>query len=313
MKKILMMIAMLMLVSVNAYAGQKLINITEDTIPEDSYRPVAGKEFMVAVKLVDVDTEKPISSQPIIFQTSIGTLSETEVTTNIYGEAITWLTTGTMPDMTHSITASVKDNADIAPITIEVRNIALPLGAPTAETLQNQVKIEAKKIQDIIAEVDIITNEPWSAPAKKLKVWEKGDLLKVQEISPNPNVYIRPLPAPITTPPTINIDIIGYNSLGNTYIIYSKDLVQESRYPYYTDYIDNNRKLVVKKRSYLNEGQSINKMEICYDVYSQIDSIWVVKETRQIFYKGVVMNKYERKSVNTNILVNSGIPDTDFE
>ncbi len=177
MKRIVILIAMLMLISVNTYAAQKLINITEDTIPEDSYRPVAGKEFLVAVKLVDVDvelnTEQPISNEPIIFQSSIGTLSETEVTTNIYGEAIIWLTTDTMPDTSHSITANAQNKPEITPITIEVKNIALPQDAPTAEELVAAADTNADKITDIIADIQVTSNAPWESPSRQLKIWEK--------------------------------------------------------------------------------------------------------------------------------------------
>jgi outer membrane lipoprotein-sorting protein len=315
MKKIIIMIAIIMLMSVSAYGEQKLINITEDTIPEDSYRPVAGKEFLVAVKLVDVDSElnneNPISNEPIIFQTSIGSLSETEVVTNIYGEAITWLTTDTMPDTNHSITATVKDKPEVAAITIQVKDIALPQDTPTTEELISAVDATADKIQDIMADIQVTSNAPWEGPTRQLKIWEKGEKQKVQEISPNPKTTVRP-EISTTNLPELTKDIVAYNQVSNTYVVKYRQNTQMDVFPFDMDCIDPIKGIIISKASYLKNNNTVIKMITEDSDFTLMNNIWVFQKEEQKAYNGVGELQYTTVYQYSNIQINTGIPDSEF-
>jgi len=314
-RMVIMVILCLLALAVPALAEQKLVNITEDTIPDNSYRPVAGKEFLVAVKLVDVDVnnqEQPVSNETVQFQTSAGMISEAEVISNIYGEAITWLTTSATADITHSITASVKNKPEINQITIEVKNIALPQDAPTAEELTIHVQTEVSKIQDMIAEVDITTNEPGRPPVQKLKVWEKGDRLKVQEIFPNSGIYVRPAFFPPAQIPQIERQIIAYNPVGKIYVISSKEESQADRLPLHLDYIDAASNVIIWNKVFLQEIGNINIISREFKQYTQVNNIWITKETIDAKYQCISTKQYEKRSLKSNININTGISDSEF-
>lgn len=313
MKRIISIVVILMMVSISAYAAQKINNITEDTLSEDSYRPVGGKDFLVAVKLVDVDAnnlEQPVSTQIIQFQTSAGTLSETEVKTNFYGEAITWLKTDIDPDKDHTITAKVKDNNNITPISITVRNAILPEGGPTAEELAQQVDNNASKVQDYKADIYMTSNATWTTPEKQLKIWTKGNKYKVQEISPTPEISIRPEIS--VTPPTLIKDLVAYNKTKTIYKIQNKEASQQDRYPIEYIYVDSSKGIIVKKGSLLkNEGELHLFVSENTDF---IDSggIWIFQKAIETGYSSLSTISYTNTYQYSNIQVNTGIPDTEF-
>jgi hypothetical protein len=314
MKKTIILIAMLMLVSVSAYAEQKLVNITEDTIADDSYKPVAGKEFLVAVKLQDEvqgQDPQPVSGQTIQFQTSVGTLSDVEVITNIYGEAITWLRTDSTPDTAHTITTKVKDNNDITPVSITVKNIALPSGAPTADQLVADADANADKIKDITADIQVTSNAPWEGPVRQLKIWEKGEKQKVQEISPNPNTTITP-EISITNQPEFVKDIVAYNQTSNIYAVKYRQKTQPNVFPFDMDYIDPVKGIIVSKSSYVKEGSTINKTLTEDSDFTLMNSIWVFQKEKQNVYNGVGVVQYNTVYQYSNIHINTGLPDSEF-
>lgn len=302
-----------MMVSISAYAAQKINNITEDTLSEDSFRPVGGKDFLVAVKLVDVDAnnqEQPVSTQIIQFQTSAGALSETEVKTSFYGEAITWLKTDIASDKTHTITAKVKDNNDITPINITVRNAILPEGGPTAEELAQQVENNANKVQDYKADIYMTSNATWSTPEKQLKIWTKGNKYKVQEISPNPEISIRPEIS--VTPPTLTKDCVAYNKTKAIYKIQNKDSSQQDRYPIEYAYIDSSKGIITRRDSLLkNEGDLHLFVRESTDFIAFSD-IWAFQKSVETGYSSLSNISYTNTYQYSNIQVNTGIPDSEF-
>jgi outer membrane lipoprotein-sorting protein len=314
MKKMAIMVILGLLVfAMPALAEQKLINITEDTLAEDSYRPVAGKEFLVAVKLVEEieGQEQAVSSETIQFQASMGSLSDTEVTTNIYGEAITWLTTDTTPDTSYSISASVKDKPEVASITIQVRNIALPQGSPSAEELIQKVEENSSKIQDMKADIEITTNSPWDSSLVKLRIWKKGNKYKAQEISPNPNIYNRPVLAP-PSPMAITREIAGYNPSRQVYKISAKNSSQGEKFPLYYDFVDTGKEIIIKKENYLQGDSDIHKIVIEDSSFTTIDGIQIFQDEEETVFEGINKIRYQTQMKYTNIQLNSGMPDSEF-
>lgn len=299
-----------------AFAEQKLVNITEDTLAQDSYRPVAGKEFLVAVKLVDVDTEtnteQPVSNETIMFQTSVGTISWSEVVTNIYGEATAWLTTSDIAGTTHIISVQVKDKLEIAPITIEVQNIALPQGSPTAEELIQQVEDNTNKIKDIMADIQVTSNAPWESPSRQLKIWQKDEKYKIQEILPNPKTTVRP-ELTITNPPEFIKEIVAYNQGNNIYIVKYRQKEQTERLPLSLDYIDPNKGVIIAKAYYLKEDTLVTKMLTEDSDFVFANNIWIFQKEEQKMYQGLRELLYTTTYDYTNIQVNTGLLDSEFQ
>lgn len=288
------------------YAAQTLINITEDTLAQDSYKPVAGKEFLVAVKLSEVVS----ISEKILFTTNVGTLSETEVIVNIYGEAITWLTTSDIADTTHMITATVKDNPAVLPVTIEVQNIALPQNALTAEGLIQQVEDTNSKIQDIKGDITITSNAPWGNSTRVLKIWQKGEKQKVQEISPKPEVFIRPIDT-LQIPP-MSKDVVAYNQSIGAYVVQTKEENRQQRYPVLYDFVDAAKNIIFKKLSYNEQDDVVSKFIIEDSDYAIISDCLVFQKEKQILYQGINGAAYIDEYQYSNLQVNTGILDSEF-
>src|SRR3989339_1675998 len=109
MKKIILVIGMLVFnqlcfseLTQNTTHHFKLIKLTEDAITDDSYKPIAGKEKLLAAKVTDEEgkgvfgAEVRFSIQDtdcgfIVISTKEIITSEIAIKTNIIGEAIVFL------------------------------------------------------------------------------------------------------------------------------------------------------------------------------------------------------------------------------
>jgi outer membrane lipoprotein-sorting protein len=182
----------------------------------------------------------------------------------------------------------------------------------TVDDIIAKVNANDEKIQDIKADITVTSNAPWMASESHLKIWIKGNKQKVEEISPNPGVYIRPVISEVDPSTFMDRTIISYNSANNIYAIKSKANNQTEEYPYEIDYIDYNKGVIIKTEYHLKENnfETIQIKE--YSDFIQIGDIWgFQKEVERIYAGGDLL--YTTTNIYSNIQINTGMLDSVFE
>src|SRR3989338_8693909 len=121
----------------------------------------------------------------------------------------------------------------------------------------------------------------------QLKIWQKGEKQKVQEISPNPGIQIRPS---LETVETIQMDrqIISYDSNTNIYILKLKVATQKEEKRYELWYVDYNKGIILKEEDYYNEGYVETLFITEYSEFIQLpetDNAWVYNKKIEKIYE----------------------------
>jgi parallel beta-helix repeat protein len=181
----------------------------------------------------------------------------------------------------------------------------------TADDVIAKVVANDRLIKDAMADVTMTSNAPWFPPTMQLKLWEKGDKQKVQEISPEPGVYIRPS-ADGGSMVNMVKTIISYDSTINIYVIKSIQESQTEEYPYQIDYIDYNKGVVTKSERYIKDGDYIAHFITEYSDFVNINGIWGFQTMAETAYDNAGNQLYGITSSYSNIQFNTGIPDSAF-
>ena len=283
-----------------------LIKITDET-----QTPTPGAAIPIIAKLTDA-YNNIITDEQIDFSVSqgTGTLSANSATTNYYGEAKVDFTAPVTPDTLTQITASSAINPSI----ITTFNITTsPDLTVTIDDIIAKVNTNDEKIEDIKADITVTSDADFLPPTMQLKIWQKGDKQKVEEISPESGVYIRP---DLDTGDVIQIDkqIISYNSTTQAYVIKSKLENQTEEKPYQLLYIDCSKGIVTKVE-YYQEAEGIEALQtIEYLDFVQLpeaENAWVYDRKIEKFYEGGQL-QYTTTEIISNRQVNTGIPDSEF-
>lgn len=282
-----------------------LIKITDET-----QTPVPGATIPIIIKLTDA-YNNVIEDEQIDFSISqgTGTLSANSAITNYYGEATVNFTAPTTPETLTQITANSATN----PSTTTTFNITTsPSLTITINDIIAKVNTNDEKIQDIKADITVTSNTDFLPPTMQLKIWQKGDKQKVEEIYPESKVYIRPILSEVDPSTFMDRTIISYNSANNIYAIKSKANNQTEEYPYEIDYIDYNKGVIIKTEYYLRENNFETVQIKEYSDFTQIGDIWgFQKEVEKIYVGGDLL--YATTNIYFNIQINTGIPDSVFE
>ncbi|OGS44367.1 MAG: hypothetical protein A2539_02460 [Elusimicrobia bacterium RIFOXYD2_FULL_34_15] len=281
MKKIILVIGLLVFVQLgwseltqDTTHQLKLIKLTEDAITDDSYKPIAGKEKLLAVKVVDPSTPDGRSGQGesgkgvfgaevrfsiqdkdcgfIVVSTREAQTNEIIIRTNIIGEAIVFL--------------KVSDTKNTV-LTSQVVRLYSPqaflVNKPTEKVIWNiqttelperiernfwhkAIKDNENKLQSYKANLEIDSNES-GQPSKrtmklekrlnqKLKVTDKG---KSYETNPENFWY----------PPLYDTEPIAYNQKTKTLIV--RNILKDGNlYPYRLLYVDFPGGIIIKEERY---------------------------------------------------------------
>ena len=282
-----------------------LVKITDDRI-----HPVPGSEVDLIVKLEDVNNN-PIPSSEISYQITSGpgTLSSSSDITNDYGNAHIILTTtsnqGTLCVIEARLTSNPSINATF--------NITTSSFSPvTVSDIMAKVAANNQLIQDVIAYVDITSNAPWSPTVSQLKIWQKDNKQKVQELSPNPGIYIRPNLQGVA--PQLAQNITSFNPISNEYVIKSTIMNQVTEKPYELLHIDFSKGIVTKVELF----QDVQNEEIIqsteYMDFVQIpeaSNAWIYNTKIEKFWQNGQL-KYTTTKVISDRAVNTDIPDSEF-
>ncbi|MFH0771849.1 MAG: PA14 domain-containing protein [Candidatus Omnitrophota bacterium] len=243
-------------------------------------------------------------SFPQSFSGNPDTLIQT--VTNNYGEAKVTLT---CPNAPNALT-KVKVSTSSLSSTFNITTSAPP--TVTAADLINKVNENDSKIQDIKADITVTSDTPWSPSKAQFKIWQKADKQKVEEISPDSKTYIRPALSQVDPSTFMDRAIISYDPVDNMYLVKSTASGQLEEYPYEIDYIDYDKGVVMKTEYHLKENNFETLQVNEYSDFIQMGGIWgFQKEVEKIYAEGKLL--YTTTSVYSNIQINTGIPDGEFQ
>jgi len=282
-----------------------LIKVTDDTA-----HPAPGADMDLIVRLEDPNAN-PIPDSGITYQITggPGTLSSGSTNTNEYGNAKVKLTTTTSPGTLCTIQAQSTSN----PSLIATFNITTSGTVPfTADDVIARVVANDQLIQDVMADITVTSNAPWAPPVTQLKIWQKGNKQKIQEISPESGIYIRP-PAGTGTPVNMTRTIISYDLATDIYAIKSIQEGQTEEYPYQIDYIDYGKGVIAKSEQHVKDGDYIGLFITEYTNLVNTGGIWGFQTMTETAYNEAGNQLYTTTNSYSNIQLNTGIPDSVFE
>ena len=163
------------------------------------------------------------------------------------------------------------------------------------------------------ADITVISDANFLSPETQLKIWQKGNKQKVEELSPEPGIYIRP---DLGTGETVQIDkqIISYDPTTQIYVIKYKRADQIEERPYILTYIDYSRGIIFKEESYSKTGNLgilvITEMSDLVQI-PEADNAWLYNTKTEKMYEGSSLQYTTAYSIY-NRQVNTGIPDSEF-
>ena len=297
-------------------------NLTK--ITDNSVTPVPGATLPLIVKLTD-QNNNPIPDENINFQITqgTGTLSATQALTTYYGETKVTLNASANPSETTQVIATSATNSNLS-VTFNITTS--PATTLTFNDIMAKVKQNEDKIQDLMADVTVTSNDPNSYPEEQFKLWMKGNKSKVQDLSPIQKTSIiettsdsvklngQPFLSVVegeTDPNITRTDTIESSS-GDIYVlktvVTSTDGFEETT-RYYVDYA---KGVFVKTEDEYKDQDIKEFSEITYSTVLMGD-IWVMNGTVTKVKDFLENQEYTTTETRSNIIINSGIPDSIFQ
>ncbi len=281
----------------------RLIKLTDENI-----HPVPGAGIELVAKLVD-GNNNPIQGEKVSFQiiSGGGSLSGPSAITTELGIAKAHFTTSFSVNRTTQIKTQLTSNSAISTIFIVTTS-----ELPQASIDEVLAKVEANDslIHDVTADIHVTSNEPWMAPESYLKIWIKGNKQKVEEISPNPGTYIRPV---ISGAIDLDRELLSYNSSTAVYAIKSKGKGQTEPYPYIVHYIDYAKGVIIKTEYHIRENNFETTSVSEYTDFIRINGAWGYQTQTDKIYGEDNQLLYTTTNAYSNIRINTGILDNEFQ
>ncbi|MBN1871935.1 MAG: Ig-like domain-containing protein [Candidatus Omnitrophica bacterium] len=267
------------------------------SMPEDAVE--------LPVKVTDMNGN-PVPDEEIIYSVSLPSfsLSSSTTVTDSNGIAKATITTGHI----FSSSCNVKAESSSEP-SLSLSFVVTVVGV--SEVIE-RVRANDELIRDSMADVTITSNAPWLAPETRIKMWEKGNKQKVQEIYPEAAVYIRP---PAEEGPMVNMEntVVSYNKGSGIIIIKTVTENRSEEYPYQLDHIDYEKGIITKSERYVLDGDYLVHFITEYSDFINIGGIWGFRTMRETAFDSEQTRLYETTYTYSNIKINSGIPDSVFQ
>jgi len=323
MKKIILVIGMLVFnqlcfseLTQNTTHHFKLIKLTEDAITDDSYKPIAGKEKLLAAKVTDEEgkgvfgAEVKFSIQDtdcgfIVISTKEVQRNEITIRTNIIGEAVVFLRTSANKN-TLLIPEAIIVNQPEQKIkwniqTTELSERIVPINRDWHKAIRNN----EEKLKTYKATLEIESDMPGqpkhrtiniekqaNKKHKKLRIKEKGK--KDYETVSEDFWY----------PPLYDTEPIAYNQKTKT-VIFRNISKDSNMYPYRLLYVDFPRGIIIKEeryRYYMNG--LVHKFETEYNNWNEDKKIaggYRYKNKIERIHSGLKKEKYRTTTKITDV------------
>ena len=283
-----------------------------EKLTEETQDYALGANIDLRVRIKD-QYENIVSGVPLACEvvSGRGVLNAETVTSNLAGEASVMLSMdNALEDNTRIMLTSLSDSGVSVMYNIQTQSDSAGM---TVEALRQMVDNNAGKINDFQADIYRTSNADFLPAVSTLHVWQKGDLQKVEQYTPESKVFIRPQlekcdPVEI---PEYGEEIVSFDSENNIYAVKSY-VVDEESFKYNIDYIDVDMGVVVRSESYHVDDDMSFKWIYEYESFVQIAGAYVCDRKKESFCVNECM-QYETNAVFSNIVANNGIADSVFE
>jgi hypothetical protein len=280
---------------------------------DESYYP--GAEISVPIRLEDAfgnpHYELSVSGEVI---SGFGELLEDVLTTNLNGEIYFKVKSAKNVSNPLVLKVYLSDNEN------EKSEITLTF-SPASEVITPEdvfasLNAVSDRIYDYEADLDVTSTFEFLPDRSTMHIWQKGELQKTEEYTPEARVSVRPKPEKIDPsiqkfePP--HKEIYSYDSENDICILKTKVALGEYKTVQY-DHVDMKRGVVLKTEFINEESLARTKLVIQNSDFIEINGVPLYTKTIETMYGmnneiiGETITRY------SNIRINTGMPDSFFE
>jgi len=255
----------------------KLIKLTEDAITDDSYKPIAGKEKLLAVKVVDesgkgvfgaeVKFEIVAGDGELIGSTTNQVSKHTIIETSAFNGTIgIIMTVDSKPQIINKVKATLLSD-ETQNVEFAFQTIELPKQLENRNLLQEAWQNDQILHQNCIEEWETESDAKWTVGPtwqregdkniQKYKRWQKNNSVKTQITFPTNKIsgkkgkgILKPVEAP-------ELDKIAYNSYRNECVLIYRNQSKKKLSDYVLFYTDCNKLVIVKEERIKIKGSTI--------------------------------------------------------
>jgi len=258
----------------------KLIKLTEDAITDDSYKPIAGKEKLLAVKVVD-ESGKGVFGAEVRFEIVAGGGYFIESLTddkknkiiirraNLYGECNIVYKLSEIPER-NTVKVSITKTGE----SIEIKFDSIILENKKIKNTFRKINENDSKIGETEENIQETKGNQKKRHNKK-KNYAKGMFFKLVDI---PDEQLN------------DWDIIAYNQKSKVKVIRYRNQKQETIFPMTYYIVDGNKGIVIREERYIQIGIVGLYKDVIENSDWQFNSekkAWISNYNRRIFYKGL--------------------------
>ena len=329
MKKIILVIGLLVFVQLgwseltqDTTHQLKLIKLTEDAITDDSYKPIAGKEKLLAVKVVD-KSGKGVFGAEVRFEIVSGDgelveNSTTSIPTNslvqqslMSGDTLVIFRGKT--EGTCTVRASLlKELAIYKEFVFNI--VAAPKNISINKMWKDWVNMP-RKIKASREETEIKSNSPWSPSKRTIRTTRKGDRSKTEEMLPKKITKFRSGEQKEYTHIPRDWDMVEYNKAENSAIFrFRSDRSSYIPCKYYT--FDLSKGILLQEEHFITNGIIATRIITKYNDYQKQEKypgVWLWTEKEEIFMKNLSEVQYETKTKVNNREIDIPIADKEIQ
>ena len=237
----------------------KLIKLTEDAITDDSYKPIAGKEKLLAVKVTDEEgkgvfgAEVKFSIQDnncgfIVISTKEVQRNEITIRTNIIGEAVVFLRTSANKNTLLSPEVIILSQPE-QKVTWDIQTTELPERIER-NFWHKRIRENEDKFKSYRSNVEIESDMPGQPKHRTINIEKQANKKhKKLRIKEKGKKDYETLSEDFWYPPLYDTEPIAYNQ--KTKIIVYRNISKDGNlYPYRLLYVDYPRGIIIKEERY---------------------------------------------------------------
>ena len=311
----------------NTTHQMKLIKLTEDAITDDSYKPIAGKEKLLAVKVTD-EEGKGVFGAEVKFEivagdgellsnsTASATTSSIIQQTMLSGE--TFVVLRGLNEGLCKVKASLLDKpSEFVEFTIDFLNVSKEtLKEATAGKLWKRWNGMSESFKTRRETIETTSNVPWSPKKQRMRTIRKGEKSKTEEIAENGKIKKRHLSK---RKKSMSIprdwDMVAYNKTEQKAIFrFRPDKSSFVPCKYYT--FDITKGLLLEEDHWIHTGATAVRVITKYNDYQRQKghpNIWLWTEKEEIYLKNLSEPQYTTTPRVTDREIDIPIADKEVE
>lgn len=310
-----------------AYAQPaRIVKVLGDAVAREDRKPLAGKEWLLSVRVEDA-AGNPLGREKVDFSIQAGqgrlrvfpfeedaTLwVSTQIETNDEGEADVLFQTDPSTAVLNSVSVRSVQDPSVSEV-FTVLSDTLPVAVNVPEVLA-PVMENLSKIQDMVAEAQITSDTPWLAAQATWRIKQKGERIKVEQISPQARTFALP-PVQETPDPSAQTveELVGIHSGRGEFVLRRR--TRDQRVPYTDEVIRGDTGIVLQREEVHLVGDTLTRIVTTHSDFRQLPEAqraWVFDKKVEKQYRGLGRLLFTTTTTVTSRQVNVGLTDAELE